>query len=287
MSIRLASGLRHKGVRYVARGLRVTVRGSVRPFVEGQSAVVEVKQRGRTVARKAVAIKRAGKSGRFVMRFTARRAGAHTVGATHRRSAEQEEFSARRQSLRAISPRAGTGSRGTSVRVLQEGLSRLGFVTERGGKFGAGTSRAVIAFRKVNGMRRTGFASAEIFRKVLSGRGGFKLRYPKAGKHVEYDFSRQVLVLARGGKPERIYHSASGAPATPTVFGTFRFYRKQPGTNAKGMVHSSYFIRGYAIHGFKSVPTQPASHGCLRVPIPNALSIFRWVKQGDQIMVYR
>ena len=62
--------------------------------------------------------------------------------------------------------------------------------------------------------------------------------------------------------------------------GSFRFYRKQPGTNAKGMVHSSYFIRGYAIHGYKSVPTHNASHGCLRVPIPNALSIFRWINDG-------
>ena len=40
------------------------------------------------------------------------------------------------------------------------------------------------------------------------------------------------------------------------------------------MVHSSYFIRGYAIHGYPSVPNYPASHGCLRVPIPNALQIF-------------
>jgi len=53
------------------------------------------------------------------------------------------------------------------------------------------------------------------------------------------------------------------------------------------MVHSSYFIRGYAIHGYKEVPTHPASHGCLRVPIPNAMSIFRWVKLGDRIFVYR
>ena len=48
-----------------------------------------------------------------------------------------------------------------------------------------------------------------------------------------------------------------------------------------------YFIRGYAIHGYKSVPTYPASHGCLRVPIPSARSIARWIKLGDRIFVYR
>jgi lipoprotein-anchoring transpeptidase ErfK/SrfK len=146
----------------------------------------------------------------------------------------------------------------------------------------------VIAFRKTNRMTRTGGnISSKGFAMLLNGRGGFKLRYPNAGKHVEADLSRQVLVLARGGKPERIYHTSSGKPSTPTVVGTFHFYRKSPGTNAKGMVHSSYFIRGYAIHGYVSVPTGPASHGCLRVPIPNARSIFDWVRLGDRIDVYR
>jgi lipoprotein-anchoring transpeptidase ErfK/SrfK len=70
------------------------------------------------------------------------------------------------------------------------------------------------------------------------------------------------------------------------VFGTYRFYLKTPGTNAKGMVHSSYFIRGYAIHGYASVPAYPASHGCLRVPIPNAAQIYSWVDIGDPIYLY-
>jgi lipoprotein-anchoring transpeptidase ErfK/SrfK len=70
------------------------------------------------------------------------------------------------------------------------------------------------------------------------------------------------------------------------VLGRFRVYRRTFGTNALGMVHTSYFIRGYAIHGYHSVPTFPASHGCLRVPIPNALSIYRWLSFGDRVDVY-
>ena len=53
------------------------------------------------------------------------------------------------------------------------------------------------------------------------------------------------------------------------------------------MVQSNYFIRGYAIHGYASVPNYPASHGCIRVPIPNALQIFNAVSHGEQIFVYR
>jgi lipoprotein-anchoring transpeptidase ErfK/SrfK len=53
------------------------------------------------------------------------------------------------------------------------------------------------------------------------------------------------------------------------------------------MVDSNYFIRGYAIHGYAEVPTYAASHGCIRVPVPNAYSIFRWIDLGDRIFVYR
>ena len=52
------------------------------------------------------------------------------------------------------------------------------------------------------------------------------------------------------------------------------------------MVDSSYFIGGYAIHGYADVPNYPASHGCLRVPIPNARQIYDWVDIGDPIFVY-
>jgi lipoprotein-anchoring transpeptidase ErfK/SrfK len=171
--------------------------------------------------------------------------------------------------------------------VLQHALARLAYVTHRGGRFDAATARAVVAFRKVNKMARTSSANRTVFRLLFAGKGGYKLRYPNAGKHVEFDWSRQVLVLARGGVPERIYHASSGKPSTPTVFGTFRFYRKAIGTNSHGMVDSSYFIGGYAIHGYKSVPTYAASHGCIRVPVPNARSIYRWVSLHDQIFVYR
>ena len=54
------------------------------------------------------------------------------------------------------------------------------------------------------------------------------------------------------------------------MLGSFRVYMKTPGTNAKGMVDSNYFIRGYAIHGYVDVPAFNASHGCLRIPIPDA-----------------
>ena len=70
------------------------------------------------------------------------------------------------------------------------------------------------------------------------------------------------------------------------MFGSFRFYRKELGTNSHGMVHSNYFIGGYAIHGYPSVPNYPASHGCLRVPMPDAVSIFDWIRYGTRVDTY-
>ena len=60
----------------------------------------------------------------------------------------------------------------------------------------------------------------------------------------------------------------------------------QPGYNSKEMYWSKYFIRGYAIHGYKSVPVFNASHGCLRVPLDDAVSIYNWIQLGDRIDVY-
>ena len=145
----------------------------------------------------------------------------------------------------------------------------------------------MLAFRKVNGFSRTTSAGRTVFRRLARGGGGFKLRYPKAGKHAEFDWSRQVLVLARGSRPVLIIHTSSGSSATPTVFGKYHFYRKQPGYNAKGMYYSSYFVGGYAIHGYSPVPTFPASHGCLRIPIPSAKRVYGWVSLGDLIYTYR
>jgi lipoprotein-anchoring transpeptidase ErfK/SrfK len=70
------------------------------------------------------------------------------------------------------------------------------------------------------------------------------------------------------------------------VLGHFRVYMQTLGVNAKGMVDSSYFIRGYAIHGYPSVPIFAASHGCLRVPIPDAISIYNWLRIGNIVDVY-
>ncbi len=287
LTLKFRNGLRKEGRVFLAKGQRVSVRGRARPFVRGQSVRIQLRRNGRTIASKSRRLRKHGGRGQFVVKFRPRTKGHYAIKAVHKATRKQRRFSARKPA-RVLDNTAGVGSRGIRVTMLQRGLKRLGYAGfTPTGYYGRGTARGVLAFRKVNHLPRIGYASRLVFRKVFERRGTFRLKYPRAGKHVEADISRQVLVLARHGKPQRIYHMSSGKASTPTVLGSFRVYRKDAGTNSHGMVHSSYFIGGYAMHGYHSVPTYPASHGCLRVPIPSAWNIFTWVDYGDPVFTYR
>jgi hypothetical protein len=179
------------------------------------------------------------------------------------------------------------GAHGAAVRLLQDELARLRYAVPVNGHFDEATGRAVLAFRKMTGLERVESANAGVFQLLQKGVGRYHVRYPRDGNHVEADLTRQVLVeVERGGHVRRIYTMSSGKPSTPTVIGRFRVYLKSAGTNSEGMVDSNYFIRGYAIHGYAEVPTYAASHGCLRIPIPDAPAVFAWVQVGYPVDVF-
>ena len=52
------------------------------------------------------------------------------------------------------------------------------------------------------------------------------------------------------------------------------------------MYDSNFFIRGYAIHGYNPAPDYPASHGCMRLPIVDAPSVYGSLRMGDWVDVY-
>ncbi len=276
-----------KRMRFLFRGQRVVAVTRVRPFVAGQVAVLEVIRRGKVVARHEARIRRSKGKGRAAFRLKERRSGKFALRVRHRPTAQQKAFRTQKVRLVAGRFRAGAGERGPKVILLQRGLKGLGFAVAVTGYYDAGTARAVTAFRKTNRMGTDGYAVPGVYARVFRHKGAFKPRFPRAGPHVEFDWSRQVLALIDGGRAHHVYHASSGKASTPTVFGAFEFYRKEPGTNSHGMVQSNYFIGGYAIHGYESVPTYPASHGCIRVPIPNAYQIDAQIELGQKIFVYR
>jgi hypothetical protein len=279
-------GVATKKTRFFAPSQEVVVRGVVKPYVPNEVLTlyaIRGKKASKTVRR------HVGRRGVYEFRFKVGNAGPVRLVVKHRRSGAQEAFRTRSETIQVVNWSAGAGSRGLKVLLLQRGLLKLGFATPVTGYFDGLTANAVNVFKKTNGIGRDGFANTGVYGMVFRGQGAFKLRYPSSGthgKHVEFDWSRQVLVLADHGKPYRAYHVSSGKPSTPTVFGSYHFYRQEPGTNSHGMVYSSYFIGGYAIHGYASVPNYAASHGCLRVPIPTAVSIYNLIDIGDQIYTY-
>ena len=196
----------------------------------------------------------------------------------------------------ALLPYATRGARGLRVRFLQAKLAALGYQVPVNGDFDVKTEFAVIAFRKVNRQPRIGVASDGVFAAVSAGRGAYGARYPGAGRHVEFDRNRQVLALVNpGGRVYRVFHSSSGRPRFRTPLGVFTFWRKEPGLNDRGMLHSVYFTHdktskptrpACAVHGYFAVPTYANSHCCLRVGLWDALFIHRWIHLGERVYIY-
>jgi hypothetical protein len=253
--------------------------------------VIVLVKRGRTtITRVSLRVERV--EGRNRGRFRARtprliHPGRYRFIAGHPRTAEQRAARAESDRFSVGYPNLDPGDRGRTVRIFNRLLAREGYFTSRGRRYGGATERAVMAFRKVNGMPRTYDADRRIFRRLSAGRGGFRLAHPRAGRHVEVDLSRQVMVLAAGGDARHIFHVSTGAPATPSDPGRFRFYRRQPGYNGLGMYYSVYYNGGEATHGYHSVPGYAASHGCIRNPVPNSRFIYNWVRLGMRIYVHR
>jgi peptidoglycan hydrolase-like protein with peptidoglycan-binding domain len=275
-------------VPFVLTHERLVVDGVVKPFVAGQRVIVRFERDGRRIATRTVGVlPGGGGAGRVRLGYASRRAGVVSVSAAHEASPQQAAFTARSAGVRVVDPDMRAGAHGPGVWLLQSRLSALHLAVPRSGVFDEATGQAVIAYRKLTGLARVPSADAQVMRLLRRGAGSFRVRYRRDGRHVEADLAKQVLAeVEPGGRVRRIYTISSGKPSTPTVLGRFRVYTKTPGTNSEGMVDSNYFIRGYAIHGYAEVPTYAASHGCLRVPIPDAPAIYAWVQVGTPVDVY-
>jgi hypothetical protein len=269
-------------------GQRLVVRGIVTPYVGGQTVKVSFYRDARKVSVKTVSVLPVGNgAGQFHLNYVSGLPGLVQARAAHYATPQQGAFSGRSPQVRYVTADIGPGGRGPSVRLLQSELDVLHYAVPLSGAFDEGTGRALIAYRKMLGLARVPYVGAQVWSELQRGAGVFHVRYPGDGRHVEADLTKQVLAeIEPGGHVRTIYTMSSGKPSTPTVVGRFQVYLKTPGFNSEGMFESNYFIRGYAIHGYAEVPTYAASHGCLRVPIPDAPAIYAWVRLGTRVDVY-
>jgi hypothetical protein len=138
--------------------------------------------------------------------------------------------------------------------------------------------------RKVHDLPRTEDYEPRLFTTLLRGQCRFQPMHDDPGRHVEVDISRQVMALVEDGVATDVFHVSTGAGGTPT--GRRSFYSKTPGYNAKRMYYSAFYDGNYATHGYYTVPTHPASHGCTRNPEAYSVFIYDWIELGDTMYVY-
>ena len=265
----------------------VPVSGTVSPYVPGQKVKVTFYLNGhRLVERNAAVQKGPEETGTFSSSVIVRESGKYAVSAKHVATKELGPDETVRKSWRVAFPALHPGECGKVVRGFKAELAKMGYVSGGGSCFNGRLGREVLAYRKVNDMNRSQKAGAGLVKAVYSGKGGYHVRYPDAGEHVEVSLDKQVMVLIKKGKPFAIYPVSTGKSSTPTITGHYTFYRREPGLNSHGMYYSFYWHNGYAVHGYAEVPNYPASHGCVRTFVADQPRIYEQLNYGESIFVF-
>jgi L,D-transpeptidase catalytic domain len=268
-------------------GRTVHIHGVVRPYVPGQWVLVRSSLNGKVFKTDHLRIQPSpgGRAGQFTESVSSPKAGRVTVQVGHTRNAALAGL-LRHRSFTALDPNASFGSSGPFVQLIQQRLATLHFYIPQTGVYDQGTGLALDAYHRLMHWGTYETLDGRTVSYLLDGFGQFKVRFPGNGRHAEGNLSLQLLALIDGSHVVAIYPISSGKPSTPTILGNFRVYSKVPGYLPDGMYFSNFFISGYAIHGYNPAPDYPASHGCMRVPIVDAISIYNWLAVGNWVDTY-
>jgi lipoprotein-anchoring transpeptidase ErfK/SrfK len=185
------------------------------------------------------------------------------------------------------------------IKEAEELLSNLGYwITKVDGRSDDSTRQGIIAFQKMEGMKRTGILDDSMVRALrLANRPVPKYQ---GEAHIEIDISRQVIMLVDdAGQVTRVLSTSTGSgeryfsegkwQKAYTPRGTFKIQRQIRGTRKAplgSLYNPSYFNGGIAIHGSNSIPVKAASHGCARIPRFADKEFVNLVKVGMPVYVY-
>lgn len=195
------------------------------------------------------------------------------------------------------SSRKGTLSR-IQIRQAEQRLTELGYWTGPvDGVFDQTSRMALITFQKWEGREPTGRLSIAELEAI---RNGARPKARDAGyAHVEIDVDRQVLLILGAGDDVKLLPVSTGSgndfldegqkSVAYTPRGRFIVYDKvvgwEPGPIGS-MYYPNYISGGVAIHGARNVPTEPVSHGCIRVPMFVARELSKLMPKGTIVLVY-
>ncbi|HYN32907.1 MAG TPA: L,D-transpeptidase family protein [Ilumatobacteraceae bacterium] len=214
------------------------------------------------------------------------------------------------------------GMAGDDVAQVQQRLTDLGFWPGPvDGYFGDETRRATWAYEKlVLGVafnQPTGAVSPDMWTDMQDPFVIQPRRTNSTPNHTEIYLPEQVIAVFHNDVPVMISHMSSGdnedwceeVTISPgeynnpsdeplvrgecgksiTPGGVFNYKRMVEGIrqgSLGGMWDPVYFNYGIAVHGALNVPLQPASHGCIRIPLSLSPSFQDLVAVGDQVFVF-
>jgi lipoprotein-anchoring transpeptidase ErfK/SrfK len=155
----------------------------------------------------------------------------------------------------------------------------------------------LIAFQKWEGREITGKLTIAELEAIRNATG--PTPRDTGYQHVEVDVDRQVLMLVKDDDSVRVLPVSTGTgkdfmdegqmSVAYTPRGRFVVYDKTFGweNGQLGSVYyANYISGGVAIHGYLSVPNQPASHGCIRIPMFAAREVSDLLPKGTIVLVY-
>ena len=115
-------------------------------------------------------------------------------------------------------------------------------------------------------------------------------------KSIAVNLQRQMLFAREGKVVVYRFPTSTGKEGHETPNGDYKVLRKIPlyisktypePTGGAKMPHAIWFAGGYYIHGYHSVPGYTASHGCVRLAIADARTLYHWTPIGAKVRIYR
>lgn len=183
------------------------------------------------------------------------------------------------------------GDTGENVVTLQQKLSASGYwCGASDADYGHLTEQAVFALQKAHGLARDGVAGPNV-RAALA-----KSHRPTpaaGGSHVEVHLQSQLLLVVQSGSTAMVLNTSTANGERYVFKGQTYTARTRPGDYEVWYTHPSgwrdgelgemwrpmFYSGNYAIHGSRSIPPWPASHGCARVSVAAMDMIWR-----DEVM---
>ena len=182
------------------------------------------------------------------------------------------------------------GRASTGVRAVQERLAQLRYLPKGAvdGIDGYRTRQAVVAFQAWEGLERDGIAGP-LTKAALADAKRPRPKGDGPSRRIEVYRDKGVTLLVKHDRARRAVHTSSGAPGYTTPAGRFEVFRKE--VNSWSVPYqtwlpwASYFNAGIAFHAYPDVPPYPASHGCVRVPEPEAEHVYDFARIGTPVIV--